>query len=455
MHDNNFTSLGLQEHFLTNLQALGYTQMTPIQAASLPFIIEGKDLLAQAKTGSGKTLAFSLGLLSRLNSEKYAVQAMVLCPTRELADQVAKVIRSVARALENIKVLSLCGGTPFGPQLNSLRHGAHIVVGTPGRVLDHLQRGSLVLDSLHMLVLDEADRMLEMGFIEGIEAIISHMPSKRQTLLFSATYPSSVENLAQKIQTDAHQIALENTEGANPIDEHFYASSMEEKEHNLLNILAHYRPSRSIIFTATKRGADDLAQFLRHKGVDALAIHGDLQQYERIDVWVQFANESCSVLVATDLAARGLDIQALPMVINFDLPRDYATYTHRIGRTGRAGEKGLAVSLFTPSDVMEEYISQKINVEETASLPKVTRCELQPPFKTLVIEGGKKQKVRPGDLLGALTGEAGLPGESVGKIDIFDRQAYVAIKRDHAYKALEKLKKGKIKGKKFSVWILE
>jgi ATP-dependent RNA helicase DbpA len=453
MAQHSFSELHLAEHFLHQLDHLGFNAMTPIQVQALPAILEGKDVIAQGKTGSGKTLAFSLGLLQQINSKQFDVQALVLCPTRELAEQVAKEIRTLARALSNVKVLSLCGGSPFKPQMHSLRHGAHVVVGTPGRVLDHLQRGSLSLDALNTLVLDEADRMLDMGFIESIEAVVGFTPATRQSLLFSATYPETIVSLSENIQNTPVFIQAEQHEVKNPINEAFYRVNDEDKTVVLAKLLARHRPNRTIVFTNRKQRADEVAEALQAMQIDALAIHGDLEQIERTDVFVQFSNFSCSVLVATDVAARGLDVQGLELVVNYDLPLDSAVYTHRIGRTGRAGETGLAISLYAHDDELANYHNDAIALHDAGELDEAI-IALLPDYQTLVIEAGKKQKMRPGDILGALTGEGGLNGDVIGKIDIYPTQSYVAIQRASAQKAFDALKHGKIKGRRFSVWIL-
>ena len=452
-----FSSLKLPQEMLHNLNELGFKGMTPVQAQSLPQILKGHDLIAQAKTGSGKTAAFGIGLLSKLDVKKFKVQSLVLCPTRELADQVAKELRRLARGTHNIKILMLCGGMPFGPQLGSLRHGAHIIVGTPGRVLAHLTKGSLSLDALESLVLDEADRMLDMGFIEEIDNVISHAPSERQTLLFSATYPDEIMELSSSIQKDAINIQTITQDKITNISECFYGVSKDEKLETLVNILAKYNPETTIVFCNTKLQTQDIAAHLRDEGIDALAIHGDLEQEQRNDVLVQFSNRSCSVLVATDVAARGLDIKELDIVVNYGLPKDEATYTHRIGRTGRAGESGMAFTLFDEDEAREAdfYHNETRSFEEAKSLAKADGFSLKPPNVTLVIEGGKKDKVRPGDILGALTGEAGIAGKFVGKIDIYDRQAYVAIDRSMIKEAHKQLQRGNIKGRRFDVWTLE
>jgi ATP-independent RNA helicase DbpA len=453
---NNFSNLPLSKEMLSNLDNIGYKSMTPVQQLCLPHILEDKDLIVKAKTGSGKTAAFGIGLLQKLQVKKFRVQSLVLCPTRELADQVAKELRLIAKFTHNVKVLTLCGGVAFGPQFGSLRHGAHIIVGTPGRVLKHLKKDSLNLDDMQTLVLDEADRMLDMGFMDEVNEVISFAPQKRQTLLFSATYPEEIMHFSESIQQDAISIETASVEVANKIDEYFYALDDEHKPDALIKVLAHFRPSNAIVFCNTKIECDELAKDLQHSHVDALALHGDLEQYDRNDVLVQFANNSCSVLIATDVAARGLDIKELPMVLNYDIPHSQETYTHRIGRTGRAGAKGVAVSFYDADDreLVDLYEDDKRVFKVIDELEDVENFEMKPPFVTLVIEGGKKDKLRKGDILGALTGDIGLSGQDIGKIDVYDRQSYVAIDAKMVDEAYKKLKTKKIKNKKFSVWIL-
>ncbi len=457
MEDKNFSSLSLSKEMIDNLSELGFKEMSDIQAQSLPSILEGKDVLAQAKTGSGKTAAFGIGLLSKLRVKHYRVQSLILCPTRELADQVAKELRRIARFAHNIKILTLCGGVPFGPQLGSLKHEAHIIVGTPGRVLKHLEKGSLKFDDLDTLVLDEADRMLDMGFIEEIEKVIAFTPTERQTLLFSATYPKGINTLSSGIQREAVNIKTVSTESANKITERFYEVENIDKNDALVKVLSNYERANAIVFTNWKSEAKDIASALRESGIDSLAIHGDLEQVQRTDVLTQFANKSCSVLVATDVAARGIDIKELGLVVNYDLPKDIATYTHRIGRTGRAGEEGLAFTFYKSEQdyEMDEYKNDTRLFEEISALKAKSGFTMKPPFVSIIIEGGKKDKVRAGDILGALTGDAGIEGKYVGKIDIFDRQAFVAIAREKVQEAYKQLKRGKIKGRIFSLWIME
>jgi ATP-independent RNA helicase DbpA len=441
---------------LKNLASLGYAEMTPIQAHSLPLILAGKDLIARAKTGSGKTAAFGIGLLSRLEVSSLAVQALVLCPTRELADQVGKELRRLARFTDNIRVLTLCGGVPFGPQLASLEHGAHVVVGTPGRLLDHLRRGSLALAGLQTLVLDEADRMLDMGFQEEISALIAATPKKKQTLFFSATYPEEIAAMSATIQHEPVEVSVDQEHQDGVIEQLLYQVEPDQRTAAVARILAHYRPESTLIFCNTRRECQELADALAKLGLSALAIHGELEQRERDQVLVRFANKSASVLVATDVAARGLDIKELSAVINYELTRDPEIHIHRIGRTGRAGEQGLAISLVTPQEsrrvqAIESALNSSIARGELESLVIAAGGPLAPPMLTLSIDGGRKNKLRPGDILGALTGEAGIDGSEVGRIDIFDFNAYVAVARASAARALACLSANKIKGRFFKV----
>ncbi len=451
-----FSTLHLKSPMLKNLASLGYAEMTPIQAHSLPLILAGKDVIAKAKTGSGKTAAFGVGLLSRLEGSSSRVQALVLCPTRELADQVGKELRRLARFTDNIKVLTLCGGVPFGPQLGSLEHGAHVVVGTPGRLLDHLRRGSLDLTSLQTLVLDEADRMLDMGFQDEINAIIAATPKKRQTLLFSATYPDAIAALSSKLQHEPLDVSVDETHDEGVIEQVLFEVDKEERTATVVRILEHYRPESTLVFCNTRKECQEVADVLVKRGFSALAIHGDLEQRERDQVLVRFANKSLSVLVATDVAARGLDIKELSAVVNFELSRDPEIHIHRIGRTGRAGEQGLGLSLVTAQEsrrlqAIESALGSSIPRGELESLKVAPGNPLAPPMVTLCIDGGRKNKMRPGDILGALTGEAGIAGSEVGKIDLFDFHSYVAIIWTSADQALTCLSRNKIKGRFYKV----
>ncbi|XYI30553.1 ATP-dependent RNA helicase DbpA [Cupriavidus oxalaticus] len=444
---------------LATLAQLGYDEMTPIQAASLPITLAGQDLVAQAKTGSGKTAAFALALLNRLDPRRFDVQAMVLCPTRELADQVTQEIRRLARAEENIKVLALCGGSPMRPQVDSLIHGAHIVVGTPGRILDHIDRGSLDLAAINTLVLDEADRMLDMGFFDDIAYIASRCPKERQTLLFSATYPEGIDKLAHKFLRKPQSLKLEATHDNATIRQRFYEVEEGERLGAVGRLLDHFRPASTLAFCNTKARCRELVELLRAQGYQALALHGDLEQRDRDQVLVQFANRSCSVLVATDVAARGLDIAQLEAVINVEITPDPEVHVHRIGRTGRADQEGWAFSLVSMDEMgrvgnLEQHHGGEFEWHPLAELTPASNERLLPPMVTLQMLGGRKEKIRPGDILGALTGEAGFAKEQIGKINVLEMSTYIAVERSIGREAVKRLNAGKVKGKKVKVRLM-
>ena len=453
MNNSEFSSLNLSPALLENLTTLGYLQMTPIQAQSLPLVLDGKDLIAKAKTGSGKTAAFGLGLLSSLDVNRLEVQALVLCPTRELADQVATEIRRLARTLPNVKLVTLCGGTPTAPQSATLSFGAHIAVGTPGRILKHLEQGTLELDSLKTLVLDEADRMLDMGFGEDINRVISHAPRDRQTLLFSATYPEGIAQMSRGVQRNPVEVSVEALHEESAIEQKLYEVPTGQRLDALTWLLSHYQPSSCVVFCNTKRACNDVADHLAAKGFSALALNGDLEQRERDQVLVRFANGSATILVATDVAARGLDIKELGAVINYELTYDPEVHVHRIGRTGRAGQQGLALSLYQPNEAqrvnfIEEYQQAPMPLGDLDSIGRDIK-PIAPQMVTLSIYAGRKTKVRAGDILGALTGEGGIAGADVGKIQISEQYSYVAVKRSVASAALKRLQEGKIKGRSY------
>ena len=458
----SFASLPLAAATLANLEQLGYQQMTPIQAASLPLALAGHDLIAQAKTGSGKTAAFALPLLAKLDPRRFAVQGLVLCPTRELADQVSQEIRRLARGADNIKVLTLCGGSTMRPQISSLEHGVHVVVGTPGRIMDHLQRESLDLSALDTLVLDEADRMLDMGFYDDIALVAKACPQERQTLLFSATFPEGIAKLARSFLRRPQQITLTERHEPSKIRQRFYEVSNDQRLAAVPLLLKHYRPVSTLAFCNTRQQCHDLLRILRAEGYVALALHGELEQRERDQVLIQFANRSCSILVATDVAARGLDIDQLEAVINVDITPDSEVHVHRIGRTGRVDQAGWALSLVSSNQmgrVTNIVKTLGVNVEWHPLGDLQTAGDagkpLMPPMATLLILGGRKDKLRPGDVLGALTGEAGFSKEQIGKINVTDSNTYVAVERSIAQEALRKLSAGTIKGKKVKVHLLK
>ena len=459
--DVSFDTLALEPATRENLRSLGYLEMTQIQAASLPPALLGKDLIAQAQTGSGKTAAFALALLANLNPRRFAVQAMVLCPTRELADQVTAEIRRLARAQDNIKVVTLCGGVALRGQRTSLGHGAHVVVGTPGRVIDHLERGYLALEALATLVLDEADRMLDMGFFDDIAKVARQCPRERQTLLFSATYPEGIAKLAQQFMRDPVTVKVEAQSDAVLIEQRFYQVTRTNRFETVALTLNHFRPISTLAFCNTKQQCRDLVAFLLQQGFNAQALYGELEQRERDQVLAQFANRSCSVLVATDLASRGLDINQLEAVLNVTITPDPQVHVHRIGRTGRAGEQGLAISLASMDEMgsvgkIEQYQKSESVWYERDTLTPTGQGPLLAPMVTLQIAGGRKEKIRPGDVLGALTGpDGGFKREQIGRISVTDFSTFVAVERAVAGEALRKLNAGKVKGRSVRVRFLE
>lgn len=448
----SFASLSLNEALLTNLASLNYDQMTPIQAKSLPEMLTGADIIAKASTGSGKTAAFGLALLNTIHLKFFAVQALVLCPTRELAEQVSQALRQLARQMPNVKIINLSGGMPMKPQLDSLRHGAHIVVGTPGRVQKHLDNNSLILDKLNVLVLDEADRMLDMGFLDAMRAVVKHCPKKRQTLLFSATYPNEIKQMACEFMHNPTEIFIDDVDIDQGIEQQFYEVNPSNKYTVLSALLRQYNPVSSLIFCNTKQRTTELTTQLKQEGYHVIALNGDMEQTDRDMAIIQFTNQSCSILVATDVAARGLDIKELPLVINYDLAFESDVHTHRVGRTGRAGSKGIAISLTMTSDAqricaIEDSQRKPLTWGNITDIKPSNTTPLSPKMMTVCLNVGKKDKIRAGDILGALTKEIGLPGEVIGKIDVFPLKSYVAINKSHATQALKALQQAKLKGR--------
>ena len=454
-----FSVLPLQPAMQDNLQQLGYLQMTPIQAASLPLTLQGKDLIAQASTGSGKTAAFGLPLLDKLNPRWFGVQALVLCPTRELADQVATEIRRLARAQDNIKVVTVYGGVPSRNQIATLENGAHIVVGTPGRVMDLMQRGALDIGQLKTLVLDEADRMLDMGFLADIETVVRQCPADRQTLLFSATYPEGIAQLAARFMRQPEMVKVAAQHSAGKIEQRWYEVESGQKAAAVAQLLLLFRPESTLVFANTKQQVRAIASALQAQGFSALALYGELEQRERDEVLVQFANRSCSVLVATDVAARGLDIADLPAVINVDVTPDAEVHIHRIGRTGRGDAEGLALNLVSMDEMgsvgrIEQLQGRASTFHPLAELKPAPGGELVPPMSTIQIVGGRKEKIRAGDVMGAMCADFGYAREQVGKISVNDFSTYVAVDRAIAGEACARLNAGRVKGKSVKARLL-
>lgn len=456
MNRRSFSELALPAAQLQNLESLGYKEMTPIQADALPAMLDGRDVIAEAETGSGKTAAFSIAMLQRVEQAAFNVQGLVLCPTRELCQQVAQEVRRLARHRQNIKVAVLCGGQHINLQIDTLEKGAHVVIGTPGRIQDHLRRSTLKLKSVNTVVLDEADRMLEMGFIDEIDDIISEITQPKQMLLFSATYPERIEALSQQFQRDPVRIKVEAVNKTQHIEQIIYQREHGTKHDFLQAILQKHKPESAILFCNMKETVREVADFLRSVGHSVLELHGDLEQFQRDQALMKFTHRSCALLVATDVAARGLDIKDLPMVINYDLPSSPETYVHRIGRTGREGKAGLAVSLINDKRTyhltnIESYLGIDLPSTQLNTKSKAEPIALKPAMMTFQISGGKKDKVRAGDILGALTGDMGMSSKHIGKIDVFDHKACVAVDRSVRRELTRRGQGIKIKGRVFKV----
>ncbi len=459
-----FSSLPLSSALLEAVEQLGFQELTPIQALTIPVLLEGRDLVGQSQTGSGKTAAFALPLLERLDRSTRELQALVLCPTRELSAQVAREVRKLGRGLPGLAVAVLSGGEPVRDQARTLEQGVHLVVGTPGRVIDHLRRRNLRVHRTRTVVLDEADRMLDMGFLPDIEQVLKALPHPRQSVFFSATFPESIHELSQKHQTDPVWARVEPEASAAPdIRELVVDSAAANKFATLRRVLEQNPYDTALVFANLKVTVAELERGLANAGLSVASLHGDLEQRDRDRVLAKFRNGSTRLLVATDVAARGIDLDSLDLVVNYDLPDRPEIYVHRIGRTGRAGKSGLAVSLITPSDAekraaieafIERPLPQKASPAPPARAPErsTTPEARDAKMDTLRLSGGRKDKLRPGDILGALTGEAGgLLGTQVGKIEIHDRFAYVAVEKSVSAQALKSLRDGRIKGRRFRV----
>jgi ATP-independent RNA helicase DbpA len=454
----DFATLSLSPALVAVVGELGYQHPTPIQAKGIPLLLAGKDLIGQSKTGSGKTATFSLPILQSLAVERRELQALIICPTRELAAQVGREMRRLGRKHQGLSVLELVGGQPVRPQIDALTRGVHIAVGTPGRLLDHVKRGTLDCANLKTVVLDEADRMLDMGFGADVESILRTLPDTRQTVLFSATFPNKIEAISAAYQRDAVRVTIEDAEdeGAT-LKQYFLEVLPSEKLAALYWTLERFPHESALLFCNFKATVSELEQALSMSGISVDRLDGDLEQFQRDQVLAKFRNQSTRVLIATDVAGRGIDVQDLELVVNFELPAKTDIYVHRIGRTGRAGKAGVAVSLASKREL------SKIQAIEQATGAPVGRLELaaghetdvralavDAKMATVLISGGRKDKVRPGDILGALTGEAGgLDGSDIGRIEIQDRLSYVAIAKRHAPRAVKSINDGRIKGKRF------
>ena len=460
--ETGFAALGLSTALQDVVAELGFSEPTPVQTQAIPVLLAGEDLIAQAQTGTGKTAAFALPILERLALEPRVPRVLVLCPTRELSAQVAREIRRLGRKHAGLRVLVLAGGEPRRRQSSALAEGAHVLVGTPGRLLDLLTRQDLDLSGLTTLVLDEADRMLDMGFEDEMRALLAAAPKSRQTALFSATFPDSIQALSGKHQRKPKRIHIEASETATKqIRQLVLRVDAEERLSALLRVLAHHPHESALVFANFKASIAQVKDALCQAGHAADSLHGDLEQIDRDRVMAKFRNGTTRVLIASDVAARGLDVEGLDLIVNYEIPHKPDVYVHRIGRTGRAGHAGVAISFASDReqaklDAIEAFTGVKLGKARVpASTPALKPAESAAKMDTLRLSLGRKDKLRPGDILGALTGEAGgLSGDDVGKIEIHDTYSYVAVSRRVSNAARKSLSAGRIKGKRCRV-ILE
>ncbi len=453
-----FSTLSLAPLWLENLTHLGYVEMTPIQSLALPAMLEGRDVLGQAATGTGKTVAFGLALLARITPRGARPGALVLCPTRELAAQVADELRRLARPLPHTRVLTLSGGSSVQRERMSLEQGVDVIVGTPGRVHDHLVRKRLDLSGIRTLVLDEADRMLEMGFVETVSAIARALPAEHQTLLFSATFPDAVRALSTTYQRDALHVVVPAEDVTARITQLLYDVERTERAAALIRVLGFHRPESAIVFCNHRETCDEVADALAKAGFAAVALHGGMEQRDRNTVLLLLRNGSLRVVVATDVAARGLDIDDLGAVVNFDLPREPGVFVHRIGRTARAGRNGLAISLAHAADgrILDELRQGPLAGVAMSRIPSA-EAQLPPPpaMMTIAIQGGRHDRLRPGDIVGALTTGVGIAATDIGQIAVNERISFVAVVASMAKRALDGLLAGRIKNKRFRAYLLK
>ena len=525
METVRFEEMGLSEEIQKAVRYMGFEEASPIQAKAIPAMISGIDLIGQAQTGTGKTAAFGIPILEKVDPKLKKLQAIVLCPTRELAIQVADEIRNLSRYMHGIKVLPIYGGQDIVKQIRSLKSGTQIVIGTPGRVMDHMRRKTMKLDFVHTVVLDEADEMLNMGFREDIEFVLSGVPEERQTVLFSATMPKPIMEITKKFQNNAKVIKVTKKELTVPnIEQYYYDVKPKKKEEVLSSLLDIYSPRLSVVFCNTKKQVDLLVNALLGRGYFAAGLHGDMKQEQRDRVMQGFRTGKTEILVATDVAARGIDVDEVEAVFNYDLPQDDEYYVHRIGRTGRAGREGRAFSFVSGKEVyklkeIQRYCKTKIYAQKVPSLNDVANTKMEnilddvervieqedldmminaieervnnseftamdmaaaflkiccgmtednknteendwefgdtgageDGMVRLFINIGKKQRVRPGDILGAIAGESGMDGKLIGTIDMYDKYTFVEVPREYAREVLNAMKNVKIKGKTVAV----
>ncbi len=516
-----FEEMCLDTRIMRAIAEMGFEQPSPIQAQSIPIAVEGKDMIGQARTGTGKTASFGIPMLQRINPKDKNLQAIVLCPTRELAIQSANEIRKLAKFLHGIKVLPIYGGQEISKQIRSLKGGVQIVIGTPGRVMDHLRRHTLKPQTVDIVVVDEADEMLNMGFREDIETILGQLPEERQTMLFSATMPKPILEIAKRYLHEPEIVKVIQKELTVPkIEQYYYEVNPRKKNEVLSRLLDMYDPSLSLVFCNTKRKVDELVADLKGRGYFAEGLHGDMKQSQRDRVMNGFRNGRTDILVATDVAARGIDVDDVEAVFNYDVPQDDEYYVHRIGRTGRAGREGRAFTLVVgkeiyklkdiqrycktkirrqpiPSvndvaaikveklleqageliatdglgrmmDLLEEYLdgsdysatemaaallAMQLGETSTQTLPKEEFGDTgaEPGMVRMFMNIGKKDRVRIGDILGAVAGESGMEGALVGTIDMYDNFSFVEVPQEYAAAVLEAMNHSKIKGRRVNM----
>ncbi|KZL92141.1 DEAD/DEAH box helicase [Clostridium magnum] len=473
---SSFEELNISEDILKSLKNMGFKNPSPVQQEAIPPALEGKNIIVKSQTGTGKTAAYGIPVLEKIELEEKLVQVVVLTPTRELAVQVSKEIDNLGK-FKRIRSTAIYGGQPIDLQTRVLKQRVHIIVSTPGRILDHIGRGNIDLSKVNTVIIDEADQMFDMGFINDVEAIVDKTPSNRQMMLFSATISEKVERITEKYMKDAVKISITPEEvTGEKIDEKYYMMDEKFKFTSLCRILCSEEVDSAIIFCETKANVGMLSSKMRRKGFEAYELHGDLTQEERLDTINKFKQGEFNLLVATDVAARGIDVDDVTHVINYDIPLYTDSYVHRIGRTARAGKAGKAITLVTPNQLrflesIQEFIGHNIPQGEipteevtTESIKKFNlrlksikikkkekKADVGSEITTLYIKAGKKNKIRPGDLVGAILGATGLTSDIIGVIDIYDHYTYVDIMGGHGNEVLEKLKEGTIKGKKLKI----
>lgn len=519
-----FDELNIDERILRAIEDMGFEETSPIQTQAIPAVCEGIDVVGQAQTGTGKTAAYTIPMLMKIDPQIKKPQAIVLCPTRELAVQVAEEIRKLAKYMSDIKVLPVYGGQEIVRQIKSLKTGVQIIVGTPGRVMDHMRRKTVKFDNINMVILDEADEMLDMGFREDMETILTETPEDRQTVMFSATMPKAIMDIARNFQKDAMIIKVVRKElTVSNIEQFYYEVRPKNKTEVLCRLIDIYNPRLSVVFCNTKRQVDELISELKGRGYFADGIHGDMKQQQRDRVMDDFRSGKVDILIATDVAARGIDVDDVDMVFNYDIPQDEEYYVHRIGRTGRAGRSGMALSFISGKEVyklkdIERYCKTKILAKPVPSLDDVKNTKLDNMFDKirqtieeggltdmvnlveehvnqeeytsmdmaaallkmligdtldredeveefhfdtdkddsrmvrLFINIGKKDKIKPANILGAIAGESGMPGKLVGAIDMMDNYTFVDVPAIHAEKILKAMNDNvQIKGRRVNV----